>query len=151
MLNYCVRYGNRWNHPGIITGYVKELLFFQNYTEENAMLDILVTEHIGAQNRFAILRKRFAQFCASLRSFKIGSLLKISCRLISTGQLHALRRFHTLPINLVFFKESKILHLGTGFTLRCFQRLSLPDAATRLCRWRDNRFTGGPSTPVLSY
>ena len=48
MLNYCVRYGNRWNHPGIITGYVKELLFSQNYTEENAMLDILVTEHIGA-------------------------------------------------------------------------------------------------------
>jgi hypothetical protein len=45
----------------------------------------------------------------------------------------------------------EILHLGTGFTLRCFQRLSLPDAATRLCRWRDNRFTGGPSTPVLSY
>ena len=34
MLNYCVRYGNRWNHPGIITGYVKELLFSQNYTEE---------------------------------------------------------------------------------------------------------------------
>ena len=34
MLNYCVRYGNRWNHPGIITGDVKELLFSQNYTEE---------------------------------------------------------------------------------------------------------------------
>ena len=22
MLNYCVRNGNRWNHPGIITGYL---------------------------------------------------------------------------------------------------------------------------------
>ena len=21
VLNYCVRYGNRWNHSGIITGY----------------------------------------------------------------------------------------------------------------------------------
>ena len=24
MLNYCVRYGNRWIHPGIITGYLIE-------------------------------------------------------------------------------------------------------------------------------
>ena len=38
-----------------------------------------------------------------------------------------------------------------SFPLRCFQRLSRPDIATRLCRWRDNRSTGGPSTPVLSY
>ena len=45
----------------------------------------------------------------------------------------------------------EILHLGTGFTLRCFQRLSLPDAATQLCFWRNNWYTGGPSTPVLSY
>ena len=32
MLNYCVRYGNRWNHSGIITGYMR--VFSQNYTEE---------------------------------------------------------------------------------------------------------------------
>ena len=38
-----------------------------------------------------------------------------------------------------------------SFPLRCFQRLSRPDLATRLCRWRDNRSTRGPSTPVLSY
>ena len=43
------------------------------------------------------------------------------------------------------------LHLRAGFTLRCFQRLSLPDAATRQYGWRHNRFTVGPSTPVLSY
>ena len=43
------------------------------------------------------------------------------------------------------------LHLRAGFTLRCFQRLSLPDAATRLYGWRHNRYTVGPSTPVLSY
>ena len=38
-----------------------------------------------------------------------------------------------------------------GFPLRCFQRLSRPNLATRLCRWRDNRSTRGSSTPVLSY
>ena len=42
-------------------------------------------------------------------------------------------------------------HLKAGFTLRCFQRLSLPDAATRLHGWRHDRYTVGPSTPVLSY
>jgi len=42
-------------------------------------------------------------------------------------------------------------HLGVGFPLRCFQRLSHPDLATRQCRWRDNRYTIGPSIPVLSY
>ena len=42
-------------------------------------------------------------------------------------------------------------HLGTSFTLRCFQRLSLPHLATRQCHWRDNRYTRGSSTPVLSY
>jgi hypothetical protein len=41
--------------------------------------------------------------------------------------------------------------LGRGFPLRCLQRFALPDAATRRCRWRDNRITGGPPTPVLSY
>ena len=38
-----------------------------------------------------------------------------------------------------------------GFPLRCFQRLSCPDIATRLRGWRHDRFTRGPSTPVLSY
>ena len=27
MLNYCVRYGNRWNHSGIITGYSVEFTY----------------------------------------------------------------------------------------------------------------------------
>ena len=38
-----------------------------------------------------------------------------------------------------------------GFPLRCFQRLSLPNIATRRCHWRDNRNTSGSSNPVLSY
>src|SRR6476660_9510631 len=42
-------------------------------------------------------------------------------------------------------------HLETSFPLRCFQRLSLPHLATLQCHWRDNRYTRGASTPVLSY
>ena len=38
-----------------------------------------------------------------------------------------------------------------GFPLRCFQRLSLPDLATRLRGWRHDRPTRGLSIPVLSY
>ena len=42
-------------------------------------------------------------------------------------------------------------HLEARFPLRCFQRLSLPDVATELCRVDDNSHTSGRSTPVLSY
>ena len=82
-------------------------------------------------------------------------LERITLRLISTGQLHRLLCFYLRPINLVDYQESSPCgsrpYLGACFTLRCFQRLSDPDVATRLCRWRDNRFTSGPSDPVLSY
>ena len=42
-------------------------------------------------------------------------------------------------------------HLVEGFTLRCFQRFSLPHIATERCRWHDNSYTRGASNPVLSY
>ena len=77
-------------------------------------------------------------------------------RSISTGQLSALPRVHFPPIELVIFQrpsggKPREIGLGRGFPLRCFQRLSLPNIATRRCRWRDNRNTRGSSTPVLSY
>ena len=73
-------------------------------------------------------------------------------RPISTGQLNALQRLHLLPINLVIFQGSSGRpHLGGGFPLRCFQRLSFPNIATQRCRWRDNWCTRGSSIPVLSY
>jgi hypothetical protein len=78
-------------------------------------------------------------------------------RAISTARLHVLPRFHLPPINvLVSHGPSESLrsgsaHLEGGFPLRCFQRLSLPDVATRRCPWRDNRYTRGQSIPVLSY
>ena len=75
---------------------------------------------------------------------------------ISNSQLHALLHFHPCPIYLVVFKGvyfimNGISHLEGGFTLRCLQRLSLPDLATRPWLWQANRSTSGPSIPVLSY
>ena len=73
-------------------------------------------------------------------------------RAISTGQLHALLRFHLRPINVVVFHGSQgRSRFEVGFPLRCLQRLSLPHIATLHCRWRDNRSTRGASIPVLSY
>ncbi len=65
---------------------------------------------------------------------------RISPRPISNSQLHALLHFHLCPINLVVFKGSYNLMIGIsnlegGFTLRCLQRLSLPNLATQLCFW----------------
>ena len=63
-----------------------------------------------------------------------------SPRSISNSQLHVLPHFHLCPIYLVVFKGSYSLtcgisHLEGGFTLRCLQRLSLPDLATLPCLW----------------
>ena len=68
----------------------------------------------------------------------------ISLRPISDSQLHALPHFHLCPIYLIVSKGSYVIthgisHLKGGFTLRCLQRLSLPNLATRLCHWCDNR------------
>ena len=49
------------------------------------------------------------------------------------------------------FSRMGISYLKVGFTLICFQRLSRPNLAIQLCRWRDNWCTRGSSIPVLSY
>ena len=80
-------------------------------------------------------------------------------RPISTSKLNSLPNLHIWPINLVVYqgplvpdsRREGISNLGVGFPLRCFQRLSNPNIATQLCRWRDNWYTRGSSIPVLSY
>ena len=79
-----------------------------------------------------------------------------SLRPISSSPLRASLHFHSCPIYLVFYKGPYRLaagtsHLGAGFTLRCLQRLSPPGLATLPWAWQPNRYTSGPSTPVLSY
>ena len=78
-------------------------------------------------------------------------------RAISTARLSMLPCLHLRPINVVVsdgpsgsFRSGKI-RLGGGFPLRCFQRFSRPDIATRRYPWRNSRYTRGQSIPVLSY
>ena len=78
-----------------------------------------------------------------------------SPRPMGTASLNMLPCVHMPPHNGVVFPRSYPCGgkscLGVYFALRCFQRLSRPDIATRRCRWRDNLHTSGPSFTVLSY
>ena len=75
-----------------------------------------------------------------------------SFRAISTARLNVSLRLHLQPIDVVVSHDPyRKSHLEVGFALRCFQRLSRPNAATLRCGWRHNRYTGGSSIPVLSY
>ena len=78
-------------------------------------------------------------------------------RAISTARLNMLPCLHLRPIDVVVsdgpsgsLRSGKI-GLGGGFPLRCFQRFSCPDIATRRYPWRNSRYTSGRSVPVLSY
>jgi hypothetical protein len=75
---------------------------------------------------------------------------------VGTGPLRRSPALHSQPIDLVVFQEPSHCscwkpRLGGGFALRCLQRLSGPDLATRRCPERDSRYTRGRSSPILSY
>ena len=83
-------------------------------------------------------------------------LARVSCpervRVISIARLRTLPPVHLRPIDVIVFDGPLWRsYLEGGFVLRCFQHLSWPEAATRRCGWRHNRFTGAPSDTVLSY
>ena len=68
-------------------------------------------------------------------------VMKRRARPISTARLNASRRLHLQPIaswSTRGLTEGKT-HLGMGFPLRCFQRLSRPDTATERCHWLTTR------------
>ena len=121
-------------------------MYLQNLTQK-----VLSFHFLNSSSYFYLLLSP-AVFPASSRLFEP---LRISPRPISICQLSALPHLHSRPINLVVFKGSYsvdgISDLEGGLTLRCLQRLSLPDLATLPCCWYNNRYTSGPSIPVLSY
>ena len=107
-------------------------------------------------SRNIIQRIMFSENCIYILSysciFSIGQALDL---LVSVSLIC----YHTYTPDLSTSCSSRGLtslrygksHLEVGFTLRCFQRLSLPDLATQLCSWRNNWYTRGQSIPVLSY
>lgn len=87
------------------------------------------------------------------RGVRIGVVKRLAVR---TGRLRRSPAVHSRPIDLVVFQEPSQQscwkpRLEEGFALRCLQRLSFPDLATRRCPERDSRHTRGRSSPILSY
>ncbi len=121
-LNYCVREGNRWAAQ-----------LSPPDPEGNTSLK---TKQEKGNATFQNISQTLG-ISAPVRSMPCGTSTPGLSTPWSTGRLPVFQ--HGRP------------HLKAGFTLRCFQRLSLPDAATRLHGWRHDRYTVGPSTPVLSY
>ena len=73
-------------------------------------------------------------------------------RAISTSKLHASRRFHTWPINVVVYHGSRRSLVSRWVSrLDAFSGYLVRTVATRRCSWRYNRYTRGTSIPVLSY
>ena len=96
---------------------------------------------LSSSRDFLDLSRKAALHCAAA-----------SIRAISAARLNVSQRSHLRPIDVVVCHGPlRRPHLGAGFALRCLQRLSDPDAATRLRAWRHDRHTVGPSDPVLSY
>ena len=137
-LNFCVRYGNRWDPFAITTGILSSTSYSENRTSRFLL-------HL-AKNQSSIfpLVSLDSQifFRSSPRPISISKLLRyrIYTADLSPGSLPG-----------VLLLSNGILILEVGFTLRCLQRLSRPHFASLLCRWHDNSCTSGASTPVLSY
>ena len=117
----------------LLSSYLQNFIQLRNYLWKS--VNIL----FGSSSRFARRTTRSANPRPSLRSLSRSASWS-SPRPISNSQLHVLPHFHLCPIYLVVFKGSYSLvtgisHLKGGFTLRCLQRLSLPDLATLPCRW----------------
>ena len=74
------------------------------------------------------------------RFFRRYSTKVVKHSTVSTGNLKLLPALQLRPINRVVYPGSLGTEvpwnpcLGMGFTLRCFQRLSVPDIATQPCR-----------------
>ena len=137
-LNFCVRYGNRWDPFAIVTGILSDTF----RTLKTAHPDFLTP-----------CEKPIFQF--SLWSHLIlSSLDQVLDRLVSASFIC----YHTFTADLspgslpgVLLLSNGILILEVGFTLRCLQRLSRPHFASQLCPWQDNCCTSDAFTPVLSY
>ena len=129
-LNFSVRNGKRWDPAAITTWY--RLL-----TISTSKLSMSIHNNTWKYEFY---------FCPELNTWAakaIGQLVRLGFDVtVFTPASYQRPRLG---------RPSWSSHLAEGFALRCFQRLSIPDADTRRCTWRHNRQTGGLSTTVLSY
>ena len=104
-LNFSVRNGKRWFLTAITT----------------AIYDLREKTRFfaSAQNDIRQASHKIVRF------FRRILLFRKVYRAISTGQLSPSLNLHFLPINVVVSHDPQgKTHLGDGFALRCFQRLS---------------------------
>ena len=106
-LNFCVRYGNRWDLIAISTG-------FQSYA-----LNII---SLHSKLTFSAVTSKSNKVSSCL-CFRFTHNIWSSPRPISTCKLHASRRFHFRPINLVVFKGSYLINSVGYLILRPASRL----------------------------
>ena len=158
-LNFCVRDGNRWTLMTINTnsyGWLSPSFIVKSRLASNSIRIITLQKKLvntfywlffrnapSKLNIVPIMQFGFGQHWACFRS---------SFRLISISQLNTLLHLHPWPINVIVYDVPQWRsYLRESFTLRCFQRLSRPYAATQPCPWQNNWYTRGTSNPVLSY
>ena len=176
-LNGRVRNGNGWDPASLVTGKAAAGRSGPAVATSVVPVTLLYTSTIAGQagvgrisprrgpveclNRqgFLTMVSRCARICrprprAGKRGGRIGVVKRSAVR---TGRLRRSPAVHSRPIDLVVFQEPLgpigpgKPRLGGGFALRCLQRLSGPDLATRRCPERDSRHTRGRSSPILSY
>src|SRR5580658_9391894 len=120
----------------------------------------MTTRKLWRPNFGALGQLKEASFANSARfqatgweSFMVkpnGRLVRVSSRIAALPP----PAYQSRSLRLAFLDRRSGLgkpYLGASFSLRCFQRLSLPDFATERCHWRDNSITRGLFIPVLSY
>ena len=147
-LNFCVRYGNRCDLNYIFTRklYIKKISLL--YSLSFSLLhshSIVLNAHWKIYSIQIPVQSRLPNFSW------------LSPRPISTGHLNILLHLQLQPIKhmclyvVLLDWLNEISYLVAGFTLRCFQRLSLPNLATQPCNWCYNWCTICLSILVLSY
>ena len=140
-LNFSVRDGKRWI-PNAINRLNKWPINDTSSTKK------LVNHHVkqtisNRQMLFLSKRLLLQSLEISFSSWHPTWLLnrghKKSYRAISTARLNTSLCLHLQPINVVVYNDPQgKSNLVVGFALRCFQRLSRPDADTQRCSWRNN-------------
>ena len=173
-LNFCVRDGNRWNPQAIVTGNQAELggdccrlsgidasaIELPRVFLPSNRLQLSLSapskphrlERSPPPDHGDFLRSLETSLASNKSHWLSDQALD---RLVSSSSIHCC----TSTDDLSTLSSSRGLTcscsgnsiLQGGFTLRCLQRLSRPHLATRLCCWRNNRFTLGASILVLSY
>ena len=155
-LNFRVRDGNGCDPADKITGKLLELC---------TLIFVLCNWLVSAKNKVQSSKYKAQKSNSDCLLTKLGKLhaqAHVACclskfygqakGLISSGQLNALLRLHIHPITSWSTRSlTGRSNLGSGFTLRCIQRLSMLHLATERYGWRHNSYTRGGSIPVLSY